>query len=49
MISQLWRQEAQLLIKVSTGLDPSGESIPFLSPSFWWLLAILGFLWFADT
>lgn len=40
-------------IKVSTGMAPSGgcegESIPYLSPGFWWPLAILGIPWLVDT
>lgn len=36
----------------SVGLLPSGgwqgESVPCLSPSLWWLLAILGILWPRD-
>ena len=44
ILPHFWRQKST--IKVSAGLIPSGgcegKSIPYLSPSFWWLLALLG-------
>ena len=44
-----WIRSPKSKIKMSAGLVPSGgpeiESVPYLSPSFWWLLQIFGILW----
>lgn len=47
--SGVWMSE----VKVLAGLFPSegweGESVPCLSPSFWWWPAILGVPWLVET